>query len=408
MSIKPSVLILEQSSFPDHIALEECERLGKTTDQQDAIIRLQRPRAASKFEKFVRFFSDLLNGVTRAKGELIKQPNKIPEIIHIRGVRCEVKNSNGRVSETRIRLPQQAGEKASKAEQFTELKVIVRENPALQQSRQKALHLSMATQLEALFEAYDPEAGLEAVHTFLELAGSKNQLLSTRIIAQLLVFSDALAHNSLKIFSALTDDVQVHVRTKLQHFQDQIRQIKPSDSAGPSYADFRFKLLANLAQQAPIHEKPQARADSTLPPESTKEASATPHSVAMSPSPITASLPVTTAPDSLPAQAIGSAPGSLAATIAPPTPPAPQLPTSLHHRHEKNLSSDVDQITDDMLTKARKNLKSPTLINLKLSPAPSSADSLQEVLSKHRLLDALKNANQGKHDNQQNDQAEWE
>ncbi len=412
MSIKPSVLILEKSSFPDHIALEECERLGKTPDQQDAIIRFQRPQAASKFEKVVRFFSDLLRGVTRAKGELVKQPDKMPEIVHIRGVRCEVKNINGRVSATRIGFPQKGGERSSDNSQFTELKVIVRENPKIQPGRQKALHVSMATQLEASFEAHDPDAGLAAAHAFLELAESKNQPLSPRTIVQLMAFSDALARNSLKIFSELTHDVQKYVCTTLQLFQDEIRQLKPPNDTGSGYAGFQFKLLANLEQQARTHEGLRANADSIPPQVSNREASAPPEAPNANRGAADANPSDVQPSESLPAQAQQIASGAPAASSAAPEPPvAPALSSSPLEKWQTNVTSNNDSmsghITEDMLANAAKKLKPAAPRKAILSTSNSPPNSLPEILLNDPRFRAAERANQGGHDQPERDKDEW-
>ncbi len=82
MSI-PTLLVIQRSHFPEGIALEECER-QETVNGESAIVRFQRQADINVFQRIGRFFSDLLNGVTRAQGYLCSK-SETPATFNIRG-----------------------------------------------------------------------------------------------------------------------------------------------------------------------------------------------------------------------------------------------------------------------------------------------------------------------------------
>lgn len=75
-----SGIIIQKSNFHKDTQLEECEK--KTKD--NFIIRFQRPTAVGLRQNCLRFFSDLINGVTKAKESLCNKET-LPPVINVNG-----------------------------------------------------------------------------------------------------------------------------------------------------------------------------------------------------------------------------------------------------------------------------------------------------------------------------------
>ncbi len=72
---------IERNSAPVDIPVEECEKI----DDDGYIVRFQRAADVGIGERFLRFFSDLFDGVTKAKGFLCDPSREIPDRIFVKG-----------------------------------------------------------------------------------------------------------------------------------------------------------------------------------------------------------------------------------------------------------------------------------------------------------------------------------
>lgn len=75
-----SGIIIKKSSFDKGTQVEECEQ--KTKD--NFIVRFQRPASVSTLEHIFRFFSDMLDGVTKVKESLCDK-EALPSMINVKG-----------------------------------------------------------------------------------------------------------------------------------------------------------------------------------------------------------------------------------------------------------------------------------------------------------------------------------
>jgi hypothetical protein len=80
MSGSITAIIIQKNNFAKNIPLEECEKKEGT-----CVLRFQRPAAASALESFIRFFSDLREGVTKAKDKLCDLEGELPILISVKG-----------------------------------------------------------------------------------------------------------------------------------------------------------------------------------------------------------------------------------------------------------------------------------------------------------------------------------
>lgn len=236
----PSVLIIEKARFPAHVPVEECERTGKTADNKAAIIRYQRRADVGVIKQIGRFFSDLFNGVTRAKGLVCDKPD-LPAILHIRGERCKVTRDESSSQASVAPLPK--GE-ARDQPAFSALTVEVRELglPA----SDPALAHKVFEELRDRFEAHGQETDLIAVENFIELDKKPNFDMTPTHIVKLMHFSNSMARMAGELKQELGTDVLAHVLDRMQCWQDRIAAMTVQGPAGPAPAnpDFRFKVLA--------------------------------------------------------------------------------------------------------------------------------------------------------------------
>lgn len=75
-------IIIQKSNFANDIPLEECEK-----KEGNCIVRFQRPARVSPLEHFIRFFSDMRDGVTKAADNLCDLDGNLPVIINVKGHR---------------------------------------------------------------------------------------------------------------------------------------------------------------------------------------------------------------------------------------------------------------------------------------------------------------------------------
>lgn len=80
-----SNIIVQKDLYSQEMPLEECEqKMGAF------VYRFRRPTNVTPFESFVRFFSDILDGVTKAKDNLCNRERTLPDLIHIRGQKLQI------------------------------------------------------------------------------------------------------------------------------------------------------------------------------------------------------------------------------------------------------------------------------------------------------------------------------
>lgn len=84
-------IIIQKNNFAENIPLEECEKKEGT-----CIVRFQRPAAANPIESFIRFFSDIRDGVTKTKGALtlFGKDGKLPRLINVKEYVVVIKEIN--------------------------------------------------------------------------------------------------------------------------------------------------------------------------------------------------------------------------------------------------------------------------------------------------------------------------
>ncbi len=404
MSFKPSVLILEKSSYPSHTALEECERLEKTADQKNAIVRFQRPKATSKFEKFVQFFSDLLHGVTKAKGQLLNRTD-IPSVVHVRGISCE-RQVIAEAGRHKIYLSTNHSEHDIKDIEFDKLVVEVRDDPEIKNLRQQTLFRSMRKQLKERFEVYGLMTDRPALNTFLQLAERGKTPETIKEIQQLRQFSDVLAKEKPAVFFELTEDVKESVTSILRDIQEKIRQTKTSSHTDTSlFPDFTFSLLIKQGQAGSrVFRPPPSDSPPSLERDVPQMTISTPDPIHKLPEP---SPPVITTPDPLPAQSMESVSGSPAATITPPPPP-----TAMLNKRRENVSTNgnpyADPITDERLADALSKLKPAALREAAPRPSTSPSDSMLDVLLNDPRFKGLSKANINNENKPKDNEEEWQ
>lgn len=257
----PHVLIIEKSRFPANVQVEECERLVKTPDNKNAIIRYQRRTDVSVIKQIGRFFSDLFNGVTRARGIVCDKP-ELPGNLHIRGKLFNITRDAG--SSKALMASPPDGQARPQAE-LPALKIEVHEVP-LRKSH-PALAYKVAEELRDRFEAVGQSTDRVAVEYFLELDSQPNFEMTPMRVARLMQFSDALGRMSGTLQRELGADVLAHVLDRMQRWQDRIAKVEVQGPAGPApaYPGFRFKGLsafaAMTADAASNHAGPAQRAE---------------------------------------------------------------------------------------------------------------------------------------------------
>lgn len=312
MPVTPSVLIIEKSRFPGSVPLEECERLGKTTNNEAAIIRFQRPSKVNLLEAVGRFFSDLFHGVTRARGTLCEQPGRMPAIIHIRGQRCLVDKApvTGPVA-LYARRDVSADGVSPPVVRFSALRIEIRDTTAAPVWRDDALADKMAEQLRDRIEAHGMAADLFAVETFLKLDARPELALTPRRVLHLIRFSDVLTKLAGPLRDELSDEVRLHVLDTLQHLQAAIGKLKTSDKEGAplAYPTITFSALSAFGAPAPAVAA---------------AATGQPAPAAIPAPPASPAPPAPLAPLAAPAPSIQIA--QTAASTEPPPPPAAPVP----------------------------------------------------------------------------------
>ncbi len=364
MPFKPSVLILEKSSFPAHIELEEYERPEKTADQKDAIVRFQRPKATGKFEKFVRFFSDLLHGVTKAKGKLLNRPH-IPGVIHIRGISCESTFIAEGGRQKCYVAPKNADSNKNNIE-FSRLVVEIREDPEIKALSEKALFRSMKQELKDRFDVYGRTDDMDALNTFLELAQSKKPPRNIREIQRLQEFSDVLSQTATPIFDELTAQVKECVTATLRDAQEKVRKIKTSVYTNtPLMPDFTFSLLKKLDQTGPREFRPPPGDPPPALPEvispltslvfiADQRSAEVIARAYNSPPPASSVLPPDRPPPPIPSHTAPSVSSTPSAPPALPTPPEPLVPVD---QSADSFGSTQQSTLLESIRRGKENLK---------------------------------------------------
>ena len=246
----PHVLIIEKSRFPAHIKVEECERVGKTPDNKNAIIRYQRRADVGVVKQIGRFFSDLFNGVTRAKGIVCDKP-ELPATLHIRGNRFNITKDADSIKALVVAPDGQARQQAA----LPALKIEVHEVQAHEVRLRKAppaLAHKVAEELRDRFEAAGKATDRVAVEYFLALDAEPNAEMTAMRVAQLLQFGDALGRMSGTLSKELGADVLAHVLDRMQQWQDRIAKMEVQGPGGPApaYPGFRFKGLSAFATKS--------------------------------------------------------------------------------------------------------------------------------------------------------------
>ena len=336
MPFKPSVLILEKSSFPAHIALEECERLEKTEDQKDAIVRFQRPKATGNFEKFVRFFTDLLHGVTKANGELLNRPD-IPSVVNVRGISYESKFINETDTKKCFLSPQSRDSNKRNIE-FSQLVVDTRDDLEIKNLRQKKLFRSTKRQLKDRFDAHGRTADKAALNTFLELAESGKLPQTFEEIRLLQQFSDVLSKKEKRTFTELTEEAKECVKTTLRDAQEKIRKTTTSIYTDTSLIpNLTFSLLTEPNEAGPIKFRPPPSDPPPPRPENISPATSSEYGAVQTPpdsitrpfnssSSVSGALPPAKPLTTIPAPVTPTSPPAQPAPPVPPAPPAPPPP----------------------------------------------------------------------------------
>lgn len=78
---------IHKSTYAEGAPVEECEKI-----ERGVVIRYQRRTDVSLGERFLRIFSDLFNGVTKAKGKLCNLANKLPDEIFVKNYSIPIKS----------------------------------------------------------------------------------------------------------------------------------------------------------------------------------------------------------------------------------------------------------------------------------------------------------------------------
>ncbi len=279
MSDIPHVLIIKKSSYPHGIKVEECERMGKTDDNKDAIIRYQRRADVGVLKQIGRFFSDLFNGITRAKGIVCDKP-ELPSILQIRGKRFNITREANSIKAL-VAPPDGEHQQAAPPA----LTMEVREVPAQEGRLRKispALAQKVAEELRDRFEAAGQASDRVAVEYFLALDAKPKAEMTEMRIVQLLHFSDALGRMSGTLRKELGEDVLAHVLSRMKQWEDRIAkmEVQGPDGPKPAYPEFRFKCLSKYATESadttPGRAAPALAATPLMPP-SVSEALHQPH-----------------------------------------------------------------------------------------------------------------------------------
>lgn len=82
-------IYIEKTSLPNDVPVEECEKV-----EDGFVYRFQRRTDVSALERFLRIFSDLFDGVTKAQGRLCKASEKLPDLISIKGHQIPIKSQS--------------------------------------------------------------------------------------------------------------------------------------------------------------------------------------------------------------------------------------------------------------------------------------------------------------------------
>lgn len=89
-------IIIEKSNFSKNTPVEECEK----EDKDGYIVRFQRLADVSLSEKFVRFFSDIFDGVTKAKDAMLcNLEGNLPPFVSIKGHTIIIKDQKEKSAE---------------------------------------------------------------------------------------------------------------------------------------------------------------------------------------------------------------------------------------------------------------------------------------------------------------------
>lgn len=83
---------IERNSPPVGVPVEECEKI----DAEGCVIRFQRAVDVGIGERLKRFFSDLFDGVTKAKGLLCDPSREIPDTIFVKGKDIRITHRTGK------------------------------------------------------------------------------------------------------------------------------------------------------------------------------------------------------------------------------------------------------------------------------------------------------------------------
>lgn len=383
----PSVLIIEKARFAANVLIEECERPGKTTDNQHAIIRYQRRADVGVIEQIGRFFSDLIHGVTRAKGIVCDKPD-LPATLHIRGERCNVIKDAGSNKASVAPLPTgQARHRAA----FSALTIQVHE-VSLHDSDPALAH-KVAEELRDRFEADGEAIDLIAVDVFLALDSEPNFEMTPQRIAQLMHFSDAMARMSGNLKRELGKDVLAHVLDRMQRWQDSITAIRapgPNEPT-PAYPGFRFKALAAFGATT------TATAPATSP--LTIEAAHLPQVSATAPEPAReAPADEKSAVEKSTLERSARVAPSLAAPPPPPPPPAVKPPVIGH-------ATDPSAAPDARVLNAALSRLKPTQAHQKKAVTPADEDNSTAGILARAM--AMRRTDLKEEANNQQDDDEW-
>lgn len=78
-------IIVQKDLYSQEMPLEECEqKMGAF------VYRFRRPTNVTPFESFVRFFSDIFGGVTKAKDALCDKENLLPSLVNVNGRQIKI------------------------------------------------------------------------------------------------------------------------------------------------------------------------------------------------------------------------------------------------------------------------------------------------------------------------------
>lgn len=84
-------ICIQKSNLPKNAPVEECEKV-----EDGFVYRFQRRTDVSPIERFLRIFSDLFDGVTKARGTLCHASEKLPDLIYVRGHAIPIKDQSER------------------------------------------------------------------------------------------------------------------------------------------------------------------------------------------------------------------------------------------------------------------------------------------------------------------------